>query len=345
MADYQHSPAAEGFYMPPEWVSHEGCFMAWPKAGDRWGEVLDHARITCSAIARHIAATEPVTVIADPNDDREAAFACGSGVEVEAIEIDDCWIRDTGPIFVTDGQGTVAGVDWQFNGWGNPDHGPHSNDAALAATMLQARRGKSFQAPMVLEGGSVHVDEFGTLLTTEQCLLNRNRNPTLSRQQLEERLAFNLGIRKIVWLGEGFDGDPAGGHVNNIACFADGGRVLVNAPQQKSDPNYEIAADNAYRLSQQRNAAGQAFEVIDVPQPEARFLSSGERLMLSYVNFYFANEAVILPAFDDPLDDDVARLFGQLFSDKDIIQINVLPILYGGGGGIHSMTLPLPAAP
>ena len=201
-------PADDGFHMPAEWAPHRRCWMAWPSLAMHWGERLEEAKDAYAELAQTIAEYEPVTLVTAPKQLAEASLRCGAPVACLPMPLDAAWMRDTGPVFLVDGRGGLAGVDWRFNGWGAKFAGyDHARDAAVARQVLEQGNTRVYEAPMVLEGGSVHVDGEGTLLTSEQCLLNPNRNPDLSKSEIEELLRTYLGVRQIIWLGEGLVDD------------------------------------------------------------------------------------------------------------------------------------------
>jgi agmatine deiminase len=336
-------PVRDGLYMPAEWAAHTRCWMAWPCRLEPWGspEGLLRARVGHAAVARAISGFEKVTMAVRPQDVDEARMAMGRGIEVMEVPLDDSWARDSGPIFVVDGNEGVAGVHWRFNAWGNKYHG-YDHDAAFGGRVLDALDMRCYGGPMVLEGGSVCVDGQGTLITTEQCLLNANRNPNLTRQQIEERLALYLGVTKIVWLGEGLEDDETDGHVDNIACFAGPGRVMLYTPQDANGLNGRVMRDNRARLASARDAKGRPFEIIEVPEPAPRKRHDGRRLDMSYINFYFANYGIVMPSFNDPMDQAAAEVMAKAFPDRRIVQVNSLDIVQGGGG-IHCITQQQPA--
>lgn len=332
---FANSPVARGMFMPAEWEPHARCWMQWPRRGDLWGPHMPQAIVAYAQVARKIAEFEPVSMIAHPDDAAEAKFACGASVEVVALEIDDSWARDTGPTFVKDPSCGVAGVRWQFNGWG-AKYAHVENDAKVAGEVLSRLGMSTFEAPLVLEGGSFSVDGYGTLLTTEQCLLNSNRNPELRAREIAEALAMYLGIRRVLWLGDGLEGDETDGHVDMVACFAGRGRVLLNMPGP-GEPNYAAMQDNLQRLAEMKDAGGGELEVIEVPQPQQRRHEDGRAMPISYINFYIANGAVIVPAFDDPADDLAAGIIADAFPGRVCAQVPALDIARGGGA-IHCIT-------
>jgi agmatine deiminase len=328
------TPTGDGLYMPAEWQPHARCWMAWPCRAETWGERIDAARQAHAGVAKIIAEFEPVTLVARPEHVADASLICGGGVEVMPLEIDDSWIRDCAPSFLVDGSGRVAGVHWRVTARGRPS-APHEHDAALGAALLEHLGMRRYETPMVLEGGAVHVDGEGTLLATEQCLLDSGRNPNLDRQQIEERLAHFLGVRKIIWLGAGLEGDPCGGHVDNVACFTAPGRVLALASDDPGDADYRSLQDNLERLEAARDAAGRALEVIPVPKPRRR-ADDGAPLALSYLNFYLANGAVVIPGFEEPGDDRALAIISKAYPERRAIPAPALDI--APGGGLHCIT-------
>ncbi|MCG8695772.1 MAG: agmatine deiminase family protein, partial [Minwuiales bacterium] len=199
-----------------------------------------------------------------------------------------------------------------------------------------------FQAPFVLEGGSIHVDGAGTLITTEQCLLNPNRNPLFSRGEIEEHLMQFLGIRKVIWLGEGLEDDETDGHVDNVAAFVRPGVIVATMPADPADPNHRIMQDNIARLRGSRDAAGREIEVVELPQPARRENPNGTRQALSYVNFYIANGGIVMPGFEDPEDAKARAVLDKLFPDRQVVQVSGSDIVVGGGC-IHCITQQQPA--
>jgi len=324
------TPAEEGFSAPAEWEPHERCWMAWPCRLSLWGDRYAAACQAFAATARAIAEFEPVTMLTPEPLVPAARLQLGRRVEVAPAELDDSWTRDTAPVFVTDGDGRVGGVAWRFNAWGNRFH-PYERDARLGRALLDRLGLRAWDGPMVLEGGAIHVNGRGALLATEECLLNHNRNPTLSARQVEERLAMYLGARRVIWLERGLVGDETDGHVDNLARFVSPGVVMLAWTDDPADPNRDVAADAEARL----RAAG--LEVVRLPLPAPR-----PGLVLSYVNFYIANGAAIAPAFDDPADELAAELIGRALPGRRIVQLPALDIVRGGGG-IHCITREQPA--
>jgi len=339
-------PARDGFMMPAEWAPHARTWICWPCRREAWGsaDAMLRAKQAFARVARGISAFEPVILAARREDVAEAKLATAGKTELFEAPLDDSWARDSGPTFLRGPAGGRGAVQWRFNAWGEK-YLPYTHDAALAARIAHAADVRLYEAPLVCEGGAIHSDGEGTLLTTEQCLLNPNRNPHLTRLEVEERLALYTGARRIVWLGDGFSDDETNGHVDNIACFVASGRVLVGVPSSSSLPDYEPVMEAIRRLREARDAEGRAIEVIEIEQPaRARFDWRGRPLQASYVNFYLPKDGVIMPSFDDPNDEKARAVLADCFPGRDILQIDALDIVEGGGG-IHCITQQEPVAP
>jgi agmatine deiminase len=335
------NPFDDGFAMPAEWGDHARCWMAWPARAESWGEHLEPARESAAEIANAIAQFEPVSMIAKPKNVAEVSLLTGQGVSQMSMPHDDCWIRDMGPVFVTSVDGEVAGVSWQWNAWGHR-YQDFERDAAVAAAILENLKFRQYQGDLVLEGGAVHVDGEGTLITTESVLLNPNRNPGKNRQEVEEILIRNLGLKQVIWLGEGLQDDFAGGHVENLARFIRPGLVLALTSSDSADPNHKVLTDNLARLKAAKDAAGRTLEIVEIEQPRPQFDAEGRRLALSYVNFYLPNGGLILPAYEDGAADKRAfDLAAKLYPKREVIQLPAVELAFGGGG-IHSICLPQP---
>ncbi len=332
-------PKTTGFRMPAEWAPHSRCWMAWPCRDETFADMAA-ARDAFADVARAIARFEPVTMVARSQDVAEASLRLGGDVDVLPMDLDDSWMRDIGPTFVIDDAGTVAGVDWRFNAWGG-NYPEHRNDEAVAERILEHLGLRRFVLDIVLEGGSIHCDGEGTLLVTEQCLLNPNRNPQLTKAEIEERLKLALGAETLIWLGQGLVDDETDGHIDNLACFVKPGVVAALVAEDPSDGNYEALRDNLKRLRLATDAGGRKLEIVEINQPEAR-VENGVRLALSYINFYIANRAIVMPSFEDTHDGLAYRKLKAAFPKREIIQIPVLDIVRGGGG-IHCITQQQPA--
>ena len=292
------------------------------------------ALVLCSLI---IGWFEPVVIAARPLDAPEVQLATSGKAQIFEVAIDDSWARDSGPTFVTAEDGRKGAVQWEFNAWGNKYH-PWTDDAQLASRIARQADVRLYSAPLVCEGGAIHTDGQGTLLTTDQCLLNSNRNPHLDRQQVEERLALFTGARRVIWLGEGFSDDETDGHVDNIACFVAPGRVLIGVPTSRTHPDFAPVMEAIRILRETRDAEGRKIEIVEVEQPLAQRTDwRGRPLQASYVNFYLANGGVVMPGFDDRNDEKAREIVAACFPGRDILQIQALDIVEGGGG-IHCIT-------
>ncbi len=332
-------PARDGFAMPAEWSPHIRTWMCWPCRIETWGgpDGLLRAKQAVARVARAISSFEQVVIAARPLDAAEAKLATSGKAEIYEVPIDDSWARDSGPTFVAASDGRRGAVQWEFNAWGNKYH-PWADDAQFAGRVARRSDVRIYQAPLVCEGGAIHTDGEGTLITTEQCLLNANRNPHLDRQQVEERLALFTGARRVIWLGEGFSDDETDGHVDNIACFLAPGRVLVGVPSSRSHPDFAPVMEAIRRLSDTRDAEGRRIEIVEVEQPLKQGTDwRGRPLQASYVNFYLPSGGVVMPAFDDRNDEKARELLASCFPGRDILQILANDIV-AGGGGIHCIT-------
>ncbi|HEX4080198.1 MAG TPA: agmatine deiminase family protein [Rhizomicrobium sp.] len=335
-------PAQDGFRMPAEWALHRRCWMCWPCRLSAWGdrEGLLRAKEATARVARAIAQFEPVVMAARPEDAAEAMQFCSEAVEMFKTPLDDSWARDIGPSFLAGPQ--RAGVAWQFNAWGEK-YRPYDNDRAFAALVLERENARLYRAPLVCEGGAIHVDGQGTLITTEQCLLNPNRNPGIEREQVETTLACCTGAIRVIWLHGTFSDEETDGHIDNIACLAGPGRIILGIPASRSHPDWGAVQAARRQLAEARDARGEPFEIIDLPQPQnARPDWRGRPLAASYVNFYLANGGLVMPAFDDPADLAARSVLADCFPEREIAQVDALAIVQGGGG-IHCITQQEPA--
>jgi agmatine deiminase len=321
--------------MPGEWKEHECCWMAWPPEQRRnIYPNLDAMRSQYANVASAIAEFEPVMLLATTETVGDATRQCSTNVEVIEQVLDDAWLRDIGPTFVLNESGQLGGVDWQFNCWGDPDSA-HQTDATIARVINDLCGATNIPASIFLEGGAIHSNGDGLLLTTENVVLNNNRNPGLTRLDAERLFAEYLGVEKVVWLDHALEYDDTDGHVDNLACFSDHGVALVLSESDPEDPNYARLRRNIDALSK-TTTNGNLLEIIEIQQP-ARQEYRGERLPLSYINFYIANGGVVLPEFNDPMDQPALEAIAAAFPDRAIVQLPALE-LTKGGGCIHCIT-------
>jgi agmatine deiminase len=329
--------------MPAEWGPHQACLITWPAAEDLWGSWMDGAKAEYAAVARAVAAFEPVVMVCDTGSSREVRNFCGDGVEPLEIPIDDSWIRDNGPIFLTGPRATLALVDFGFNGWGER-YTPYDRDTKVPEAVATHMGVKRYVAPFVLEGGAFLVDGEGTLITTEQCLLHPNRNPNMTRAQIEDGLRAYLGVESIVWLPRGMAKTSTDGHIDGVAQYVSPGVVALLVPDDPSDPNNETSAGNLAALAEARDSQGRSFEVL--PLGQASYPPpAGDEHAMAYLNSYLANGAVIAPLAGIPDADDkaLARL-AEIFPDREVVGVSARILSYGGGGP-HCITqqIPVPA--
>ncbi len=362
-ATHPGTPAADGFHMPGEFEPHAGCWMLWPERPDNWRLGARPAQEAYAAVAEAIAVSEPVTMGVSDAQFERCREALSPAVRVVELASDDAWLRDTGPTYVTDGRGARRGVDWRFNAWGGHRGGLYAawdRDERVAAKVLEVERDDRYRAPLVLEGGSIHVDGEGTVLTTEECLLNPNRNPELSREQIERMLLDYLGAEKVIWLGLGVYNDETDGHIDNLACFARPGLVLLTWTEDESDPQHAISRDAAQRLEATCDARGRTLEIARLPSPGPLTISeqeasgvqpapgsqprtAGDRMAASYVNCYIGNSRVAFPLLDPRFDDEARTQLERVFPERMVVGVRAREILLGGGN-IHCVTQQVPAA-
>jgi agmatine deiminase len=360
-ATHESTPAADGFRMPGEFEPHSGCWMAWPQRPDNWRLGAKPAQEAFAAVATAIAASEPVTMAASDAQFENCRAMLPPEVRVVEVSTDDAWMRDIGPTFLVDGSGERRGVDWRFNAWGGTDGGlyfPWDRDDRVAAKVLEVEGADRYRAPIVLEGGGVHVDGEGTVLTTEECLLNPNRNPELSKEQIERVLLAYLGAEKVIWLGAGVFEDETDGHVDNLACFAAPGKVLLTWTDDGDDPQHRISRDARERLEPATDARGRRLEVVLLPSPGPLQISAeeaagvdaaegtvprraGDRMAASYVNFYLGNSRVVYPLLDPRHDEEAGEVLRRCFPEREVVGVAAREVLLGGGN-IHCITQQVP---
>ena len=333
-------PIDSHYFMPAEWAPHQRTFVAWPVQESMcYPENYEDICRGYGEIVHAVSEFEPVSVFVNPEDVKPvSALFENKNIEVLPIEHNDSWIRDSGPTFLTDLQGHTAGINWKFNAWGEK-YAPWDLDDKLARRILEQYGVPCFDAPLVMEGGSIHVDGEGTLITTRQCLLNPNRNSGLSKEQIEEYLKKYLGVKKIIWLENGLAGDETDGHVDNLACFAAPGKILLQTCSDINDENYEISQRNLALLKSEKDAKGRTLEVIPIEQPPAAEYK-GQRLTLSYLNFYLVNSGVILPVFGGAAkrtDEIAEEILHSAFPSRRIRKINGMGIIKEGGN-VHCAT-------
>ena len=377
------TPLADNFYMPGEFEPHRGCILIWPERPGSWGYGAEAAGTAFAAVIKAIAQSEHVYVaVTQKTLPKAQAKLFGSDVTADtmkqgSIELffaktDDAWARDVAPTFVKSKAqeskdfSIVRAVNWEFNAWGGEVDGLYAsweNDNAFASLFANQFGFDWYDAsPFVLEGGSIHSDGEGTLLTTESCLLSAGRNPKLSREQIENELSQYLGIKKVLWLPRGIFQDETNEHVDNVCAFLRPGEVVLAWTDNPDDPQYELSQKSFAYLESMRDAKGRKLTVHKLPIPDHPICITkedlegytfeegedmrevGERLAASYVNFYFSNDAIILPVFGGEnieSDERAVQLMQKWNPDRKVIPIPARDILTGGGN-IHCITQQIP---
>jgi agmatine deiminase len=357
------TPREDGFRMPAEWEPHDGCYLVWPERPDNWRSGAKPAQAAWVRLVEAIATTERVTVLASARQWRNARARLPARVRVVETSTDDAWVRDSGPTFVIDDLGGRRAVDWGFNAWGGLGGGlffPWDSDDLLGQKIAELEGADCYQPKLVMEGGSFDTDGDGTLLTTAECLLNPNRNPDLSQEQIETRLRDHLGVEQVIWLPRGVHLDETDGHVDNFARFVAPGIVVLTWTHDTSDPQYERSAEALEILRSTRDARGRELQVVLLHQPGPLHATAeevadldlvegsrprlpGERLAGSYVNCYLGDGIVVVPVFGDRHDAATLESYQGLLPDRAVIPVPGREILLGGGN-VHCVTQQLPTA-
>lgn len=344
--------------MPGEYEPHAGTWMLWPTRTDTWRLGAKPAQDAFVAVAEAIAAFEPVTIGVVSGQFEHVRSRMPESVRVVEISSNDAWMRDIGPTFVVNREGGVRGIDWGFNAWGGLNGGlyfPWDQDLLVKQKVLEIERLDHYDLQhFILEGGSVHVDGEGTLITTEQCLLHKNRNPQLTKAQIEAVLRNSLNIDKIIWLPRGMVHDETDGHIDEVAAFVRPGVVVMSWTDNRRDPQYKVLNEAYTHLSRATDAQGRRLEIhkLHLPQPlaitgeEAGRIDrashsysrrAGTLLAATYVNFYICNGGVIMPGFGDSNDAGAYATLSRLFPERKVVQTNTREIALGGGN-IHCIT-------
>jgi agmatine deiminase len=355
------TPLNDGFAMPAEFAPHAGCWMLWPERPDNWRLGAQPAQLAFAEVAAAIARFEPVTMGVSPQHFEFARTRLPAHIRVVELSHDDSWMRDVGPTFVINKKGMKRGVDWRFNAWGGLRNGlyfPWDQDDLVAQKVLEIEGHDRYRAPIINEGGAIHVDGQGTAMVTESVSLNPNRNPDLGKEDIERHLKSYLGVQTVIWLGDGVVDDETGGHIDNLACFVKPGAVALIWTDDKRDPQYTVSRDALERLAAARDARGRRISVIKLPMPgpmhytpeeaagvqvrdQIRGRLAGMRLAASYVNFYAANGGIVMPLLDPRTDKAAAAQLRRAFPGRKVVGVPAREILLGGGN-IHCITQQVP---
>ena len=356
------TPRADGFRMPGEFEPHAGIWMLWPQRPDNWRLGGKPAQRAWVEVATAVARFEPVTVGVSHDQYENARLMLPPQVRVVEISSNDAWMRDCGPTFVVDDEGGVRLVHWDFNAWGGLYDGlyfPWDKDQMVPLKVAEIAGVDRYRAPLVMEGGSIHADGEGTVLTTEECLLSPGRNPDLSREQIEQHLRDYLNVDKVIWLARGIDPEETNGHVDDVACFVKPGVVLAAVTDDEDDWRYGLLQDNLRRLREATDAKGRALEVHTLPMPAIMEITeeeawgvdaaegsmprrAGDKTAASYLNFLIVNGGVVLPVFDDPNDAVAKATLERVFPGRMVVTVPGREIVLGGGN-VHCITQQQPA--
>ena len=333
------SPAALGYRMPAEWEPHAATWLSWPRNEQSWPGNFGPIPAVWAQLAQTLSAHEQVHILAGG----EAVLAqarqmCGgnSRITIHDVLTNDAWMRDHGPMFLVGPPGSPQVlIDWEYNAWGGK-YPPFDHDNKVPAFVADYLKCRRFTAGIILEGGAVDSNGQGSLLTSEQCLLNENRNPQLDRAQIERYVCDYTAARNIIWLGEGIVGDDTDGHIDELARFVGPRTVVAAVEPDTSDPNHAPLADNWRRLELARDEQGRSLELVPLPLPGPLFYE-GQQMPGCCCNFYIANNVVIVPQFDDPQDRVALETLARCFPDRQVIGQRARELVWGLGA-FHCIT-------
>ena len=351
------TPKKDGYRMPGEFEPQKQAWMLWPERPDNWRDGAKPAQKTYANVAKAISEFEPVTMCVSKEQFANCRNALPSKIRVVEMASNDSWIRDCGPTFLVDGKGGVRAVDWDFNAWGGLVDGlyfPWDMDDAVAQKVCEIEGIDTYRTPgFVLEGGSIHVDGEGTLLTTEMCLLSEGRNPHMSREEIEDQLKEYLNLEKIIWIKDGIDPDETNGHVDDVACFVRPGEVACIWTEDENNYFYKECQDAYKTLSEATDAKGRKLKVHKLCMPQnnvtikADFAidvvegtmprEDGDICIASYMNFLIVNGGVIVPQYGDVNDKLALEQIQAMFPERKVVGVDTWEVVYGGGN-IHCIT-------
>jgi len=340
------TPAALGYRMPAEWEPHAATWLSWPRReGISFPESFDRVLPVLRAMVEALIESEHICInVCNGAHEAEARSVLG-GLPMERVTFyriptNEPWCRDHGPIFLTrDRDPKLAVVDWDYNAWGNK-YPPFNLDEVVPTRVAEVLKVPVFYPHMILEGGSIEVNGAGALLTTESCLLNKNRNPNLSRDEIEERLRDYLGVRDILWLGDGIAGDDTDGHIDDLARFVSERTVVAVVEEDRDDENYQLLQKNLACLRQMK-IGKDSIEMLTLPMPK-KIMREELRLPASYANFYIANSCVLVPTFADSADELALSVLRECFPHRRVIGIDCRELVWGLGT-FHCLTQQQPA--
>ncbi|BFM49177.1 agmatine deiminase [Marinomonas sp. THO17] len=355
------TPKQDGFWMPGEHSPQQSVWLAWPTRLDNWREQAVPAQQVFTHFIKQLQTQVQVKVAVLPELVKQVTELLPQDVEVHAIAYNDAWMRDIGPTMVINQAGEMRAINWQFNAWGGELDGLYhdwQDDQLVASEVAKREQVQQYDAPFILEGGSIHCDGEGTLYTTEECLLHPSRNPHLSKAQVEENLREYLGVEKVIWLPKGLYNDETNGHIDNLLHLVRPGEVMLTVCEDADDPQYDISMIALDILQNARDAQGRKIKVYILPMPGPLYMSemearglvqpdrmvreAGERLGASYANFLICNQAIFYPLLDTQQDAKAEKVFAQAFPDHKLIGIPGREVVLGGGN-LHCITQQIPA--
>lgn len=355
------TPKQDGFYMPAEFEPQDRIYMIWPQRPDNWRNGAKPAQEAYAQVAEAISEFTSVTVLANADQFSQARYRLPENIQVLEMSSNDAWVRDCGPTVVINNKGERRGCDWTFNAWGGLVDGlyfPWDKDDQIAQKICELECMDSYRLDdFVLEGGSIHVDGQGTVLTTEMCLLSAGRNPHLSKEEIEKKLCDYLNCEKVLWLKDGIDPDETNGHIDDVACFVAPGQVACIYTEDENDPFYEVSQANYKALCQMKDAQGRTLKVHKVCTTKKPVLlqgaetidcvegtlprENGEICIASYLNFLITNDGVIVPQYEDENDSLALQQLQEIFPNKKVVGVKTKEVVYGGGN-IHCITQQIP---
>jgi agmatine deiminase len=346
--DRREWPGHRGYRLPAEWSPHAATWLSWPHNRDTWPDCFAPVEPAMVEVVRALAQTEMVRINVRDTAHAEhvtrllAGQVASERIRLHVVPTNDAWIRDHGAIFLVSesADDPLLAVTYEYNAWGGK-YPPYDLDRVVARQMAQILDVPGFAPGIVLEGGSIDCNGAGVLLTTEQCLLNPNRNPELDRAAIEQSLRDTLGVAQIIWLGEGIAGDDTDGHIDDLTRFVALDTVVTVVEPNRADPNHAPLLANRRHLDEVEVGGGRRLNVVELPMPEPLF-NAGQRLPASYANFYIANESVLVPVFACPQDDAACAILTDCFSGRRIVPIDSRPLV-AGLGALHCLTQQVPS--
>ncbi len=345
------SPALLGYRMPAEWEPHRATWLSWPHNPETWPGRMEPVRGVWARLTKSLIGGEDVCILVNDEASLRSAEvalaaedALSDRVSFFRVATDDAWMRDHGPTFLVRGEepGGVAMIDWSYNSWGGK-YPPWDADDRVPSRLAEVLSLPIFRPGVVLEGGSIEVNGAGTLMTTESCLLNPNRNPNLGRAEIERILADHLAVDNFVWLGDGVEGDDTDGHIDDLARFVSPTKVITVVEEDAGDVNYRPLRDNLRRLEKSRDQDGRLLDVVTIPMPPP-LIVAGQRLPASYANFYIGNRCVIVPVFGCDADEVAVSTIQGCFADREVVALDAVDLVVGLGA-FHCITQQQPGYP